>query len=206
MVKYFDIIEKNTTQPWEKGCGVLVYNGSQTTFLDENLQPGTQYYYQAWGWNQTDGIVSNLSSAANTTHSADTDTKADWNSLPTNIGSCGDTTNDRFLARRAGVYEATGGYAPASAITDQKFVNVKVLKNGSTKIVSASQRQSAATSSSIVGVAINPKPVSLTIGDYLEYYFNTEEANKGLLNTDYASSGSNQLGAVTFFAVKEILR
>lgn len=151
-------------------------------------------------------VFERITSAANTTHSADTDTKADWNSLPTNIGSCGETTNDRFLARRAGVYEASGGYAPSAAITDQKYVNVKVLKNGSTKIVSASQRQSAATSSSIVGASINPKPVSLAVGDYLEYFFNTEEANKGLLNTDYAGAGSNQLGAVSFFAVKEILR
>lgn len=147
-----------------------------------------------------------ITSAANTTHSADTDTKADWNSIPLNIGTCADTTNDRFIARRAGIYECSGGYAPVSAITDQKFVNVKVLKNGSTKIVSASQRQSAATSSSIVGASINPKPVSLAVGDYLEYFFNTEEANKGLLNTDYAGAGSNQLGAVSFFAVKEILR
>jgi len=151
-------------------------------------------------------VFERTTSAANTTHTPDTDTKADWNSLPKNVGSCGDTTNDRFTVRRTGTYEASGGYAPAAAITDQKWVNVKVKKNGSTRINNASQRQSAVTSSSIAGVAITPKPVDLAVGDYLEYFFNTEEANIGLLNTDFAGGGANQLGTVTFFAVKEILR
>jgi len=52
------IIERNNISTWNKGEGTLVYNGTDTTFTDTNLSPGTTYYYQVWSWNNTDLIHS----------------------------------------------------------------------------------------------------------------------------------------------------
>lgn len=152
-------------------------------------------------------VITRITSTANTTHSADTDTKPDWNSATIDIGNSADLTNDRFNCRRAGYYECSGSYVPANAISDQKWINIKVWKNGTggTKVQSSSNRQSAATSSSVAGVFLVPKPTLCAVGDYLEYYFNTEEANKGILYFDYAGGGASVLAAGVFFAVKELL-
>lgn len=152
-------------------------------------------------------VFTRTSTSANTTHSADTDTKADWNTLETDRGNMGDLTNDRANIRRDGYYKCSGAYAPAAAITDQKWINIKVWKNGTggTKVQAVSNRQSAATTSSVCGVSFSPKQHLCTAGNYLEYYFNTEEANRGLLNTDFSGSGASVLAYVSFFSVEEVL-
>lgn len=152
-------------------------------------------------------VFTRITSAANTVHLAATDVKADWNNLETDIGSTGDLTNDRINIRRVAYWKFTGAYAAAAAIADQKYFNVVIYKNGTggTRIQSVAARQSAAGSSSIAGVSLSPKPHLCAVGDYVEYYFKTEDANMGLLNTDYAGGGSAILAGIVFFAGEEIL-
>lgn len=153
-------------------------------------------------------VFERTSSNANTTHSAATDTKADWNSLAVDIGNMGDLTNDRANVRRAGYYIAAGGYAAAAGMADGKYGNLIVYKNGTTRIQAAALRQSTAGggASSIFGAGLSSKPYLYALNDYIEYWFKTEDANMGLLATDYAGAGSAVLQAITHFSVTEILR
>ena len=47
-------IERNNAETWNLGEGAMVYNGSGTSYQDSGLNPGTQYFYQAWSWNDSD--------------------------------------------------------------------------------------------------------------------------------------------------------
>jgi len=47
-------IERNNAETWNLGEGTMVYNDSGTSHQDSGLNPGTQYFYQAWSWNYTD--------------------------------------------------------------------------------------------------------------------------------------------------------
>lgn len=58
-------IERNTTQNWARGEGTNIYNSTGTSFNDNNLQPETRYYYQAWSWNKTDSVWSSTNASAN---------------------------------------------------------------------------------------------------------------------------------------------
>lgn len=55
-------IERHHISSWERGEGTLVYNTSGSSMVDESLLPNSTYYYQMWGWNQTDQIFSERSS------------------------------------------------------------------------------------------------------------------------------------------------
>jgi len=46
-------IEYNTTKTWNRGEGKLLYNGTNTSYLHTNLNFDTQYFYQAWSYNET---------------------------------------------------------------------------------------------------------------------------------------------------------
>jgi hypothetical protein len=46
-------IEYNTTKTWNRGEGKLLYNGTNTLYLHTNLNFDTQYFYQAWSYNET---------------------------------------------------------------------------------------------------------------------------------------------------------
>ena len=60
------IIERNTAPSWLKGSGSEIYNGSDSFFVDDSgLNPETQYYYQAWSWNDTYNWFSTQHSSAN---------------------------------------------------------------------------------------------------------------------------------------------
>ncbi len=202
------------------GAATVTLNGGSAATADDKHRLFIENETQTWvstsltNWQlAVDGripciaVFERTGSVANGTHSASTDTLIDWNSLPKNVGDCADPTTSLFTVRRDGVYENRGAIAAGGAITDQKFVNVKVWKNGTggSRVQNASQRQSAATSSSIVGVGFSPKPVDLVDGDTLSMYFNFEEANKGILQTDYSAGGADQLGETSFHAVVEVL-
>jgi len=58
-------IERNTTTNWSKGGGVIVCNTTGDSYSDNNLTQGTTYYYQAWGWDNTDKIWSSTNTTAN---------------------------------------------------------------------------------------------------------------------------------------------
>jgi len=60
-------IEWNTMDSWTKGEGYLLYNESGTAFSHTNLDYNTQYFYQAWSWNNTDNVWSATSASGNTT-------------------------------------------------------------------------------------------------------------------------------------------
>jgi len=51
-------IERNNAKTWNIGEGTKVYNHSGTSHQDSNLNPGTQYFYQAWSWNDTHHLYS----------------------------------------------------------------------------------------------------------------------------------------------------
>jgi PGF-pre-PGF domain-containing protein len=46
------------TTPLNLTDGVLIYNGTGTNYTDENLTPGTAYYYNAWSYNSNSGLYS----------------------------------------------------------------------------------------------------------------------------------------------------
>jgi hypothetical protein len=60
-------IERNSTEKWSSGSGNSIYNGTGTNYEDTDRNPHTQYFYQAWSWNQTDCCFSLLNSTDNIT-------------------------------------------------------------------------------------------------------------------------------------------
>lgn len=51
------VIERATSSiPWSMGEGILAYNGSNSIYLDTNLNDGTQYYYQLWSFTSLAGL------------------------------------------------------------------------------------------------------------------------------------------------------
>ena len=52
---------------WEKGSGVILYNGSETSKSDLNLNSKTTRYYKAWSYNSTDNNWSILFASCNAT-------------------------------------------------------------------------------------------------------------------------------------------
>jgi len=51
-------VERNSVASWARGAGTMIYNGSGSGYLDMGLVEGTQYFYQAWSWNETDQVFS----------------------------------------------------------------------------------------------------------------------------------------------------
>ena len=51
-------IEYNTTMTWARGAGSFLYNDTGTSTSLSGLSPDTLRYFQAWSWNQTDGVWS----------------------------------------------------------------------------------------------------------------------------------------------------
>ncbi|MFH1101553.1 MAG: C25 family cysteine peptidase [Methanobacteriota archaeon] len=51
-------IERATTQLWNRGTGLLVYNDSGEYYDDHDLVTGVTYYYQAWCWDEEDMVWS----------------------------------------------------------------------------------------------------------------------------------------------------
>ena len=51
-------VEWNDHATWAIGTGNFIHNGTGTSYNHQNLKDGTQYYYQAWGWNSTDNTYS----------------------------------------------------------------------------------------------------------------------------------------------------
>lgn len=51
-------IERNDTPSWSRGDGTNIYNGTESSYQDKGLVFGTQYFYQAWSWNDTDMLFS----------------------------------------------------------------------------------------------------------------------------------------------------
>jgi hypothetical protein len=51
-------IEWNTTSTWDFGEGTFLYNDTDVSTIHTGLTEGTRYFYQAWGWNETDGFWS----------------------------------------------------------------------------------------------------------------------------------------------------
>lgn len=74
----YTYIEWNSINSWSRGQGTLLYNGKGTTVSHEGLEFNTEYFYQAWSWNETDNAWS-------TTYSSDSAT-TDPNIIPTQTG------------------------------------------------------------------------------------------------------------------------
>lgn len=67
-------IEWNTLSTWNREEGTLLYNSTGSSTVHSGLAPHTQYFYQAWGYNQTDTIYSSIYAA---------DNSITWNTPPT---------------------------------------------------------------------------------------------------------------------------
>jgi PGF-pre-PGF domain-containing protein len=65
-------IEWKTTSGWNIGEGTELYNDTGTSTSHPGLNAHTTYYYQAWGWNETEGYSSSYASASDIT----------WNTPP----------------------------------------------------------------------------------------------------------------------------
>jgi len=63
-------IEWNTTETWNRGEGTPLYNGTDTAYSHTNLSFNTQYFYQAWSYNETDNIYSTTYASDNATTDA----------------------------------------------------------------------------------------------------------------------------------------
>ncbi|KYK23902.1 hypothetical protein AYK21_01965 [Thermoplasmatales archaeon SG8-52-2] len=66
-------VEWNSISSWSLGEGALLYNDSGTGVSHSGLDAHTTYYYQAWGWNETDKVFSSV-------FASDDDTT--WNTVP----------------------------------------------------------------------------------------------------------------------------
>lgn len=51
-------IERNNISTWSIGEGTLIYNGTGSIKCDQELTPSNRYYYQLWGYNETDTLFS----------------------------------------------------------------------------------------------------------------------------------------------------
>jgi hypothetical protein len=64
----YTYIEWNTSSStWDKGSGIMIYNGTEISTSDPNLSPETTIYYQAWSYNSTDNNYSILYASCNAT-------------------------------------------------------------------------------------------------------------------------------------------
>lgn len=71
-------LEWNTFAGWARGAGTTLDNGTNSSFSHTGLTEGTNYYYQIWSYNTTDGVFSSSNATA-------TDT-TDVNQAPTQHG------------------------------------------------------------------------------------------------------------------------
>ena len=53
-------VEWNSVSSWSLGEGSELYNDSGTGVSHSGLDAHTMYYYQAWGWNETDKVFSSV--------------------------------------------------------------------------------------------------------------------------------------------------
>lgn len=133
-----------------------------------------------------------------TTNTAATETVVDWNNIPFDNASLGDTTNDRFNLRRSNKYKATIQYRPYNAVTDQKSVSLLIYKN-TTQYGYCINR--APVTGAAMLAAISNRVETFSAGDYIQFKFMTEENNIGYVRDD---QGSGQTGT-SFCLVEEIL-
>jgi hypothetical protein len=60
-------IERYSSPDWSRGTGTEIYNNSGTSYEDSGRDAHTHYYYQAWGWNDTDSSYSSTNSSDDNT-------------------------------------------------------------------------------------------------------------------------------------------
>jgi hypothetical protein len=66
----YTVVEYSTSPgPWARGVGTEIYNDTGNSYQHTGLTEGSDYYYQAWSYNETD----NLYSTTNASDSATTD-------------------------------------------------------------------------------------------------------------------------------------
>jgi len=83
----YTYIEWNPTGTWSRGDGTEIYNDTGTSYSHSSLDFNTQYFYQAWSWNDTDSLwsVSYASDDATT----DANLNVTYSSPSPNNGSTG---------------------------------------------------------------------------------------------------------------------
>lgn len=66
----YTYIEWNSMESWSRGSGTFLYNNTGATCQHVNLDFNTQYFYQAWSYNETDNVYSSANSSDNDTTDA----------------------------------------------------------------------------------------------------------------------------------------
>ena len=117
-------------------------------------------------------------SAADTTNTAGAPTTPTWDTKTVDRGEIGDTTNFQFNIRRAGYYRISGSYLPNSAISDQNYMYVAVKQNGTIVLDTILY----ASGNNVFSAPLSPKDVLCAVGDALLYQYQTQQADKGILN------------------------
>jgi len=119
-------------------------------------------------------------SAADTTNTAAAATLPTWDNAPINVGDIADLTNYRVNIRRAGTYKVSGDYRANGNISDQHYVFLIVYLNGTggTQVAVSDSRQSG--TSTTASAAISSKSVICAVGDYLDFYYQPQDANMGI--------------------------
>jgi hypothetical protein len=130
-------IEWNDHADWARSTGNYLYNGTGTTYNHQNLEDGTTYYYQAWGWNNTDAVYSalNLSDDDTTVNNyastfsgatpADNTPNVDKTQATVNV-TIGDKENDQMSWTIHGPYITTNSGTNGNGSISTTF-NVPVL-------------------------------------------------------------------------------
>ena len=131
-----------------------------------------------------------------TTNTAAAITIVDFSANTTTGGdnaSLVDSTNDVIKIRRANTYHATASAAPVSGLADTKYYAVTIrYTSGSSQICMAKAPTATATSGVIL---VTSKTLPITVGNDLEWGFQSEETDRGLIAQDRAS----------YFSVTEVL-
>lgn len=86
-----------------------------------------------------------------------------------------DTANDRIYTRRTGRFAVVAAYAPKDTPTAGSYVNIEIRVNGTTVLGGPSATGSASGINRVAATII----AQLTAGDYIDYYYRTENGALG---------------------------
>ena len=119
-------------------------------------------------------------SSNDATNIAATLTLPTWDTANINVGNICDLVNYRVNIRRAGKYIVSGDYRAATNITSGQYVFLQIFINGTAGTLVATSDSRSSASSTTASSAISPRTAVCAVGDYLDYWYLPEAANKGI--------------------------
>lgn len=122
-------------------------------------------------------LSANAAGESASTLTLPTDKSGVW-TADVDVGSITTVSNGKITARRAGYFDLSMGGISASAVADQNFFGISVLKNGSAA-GGALTFQSTTGQTGRAQIAYNSAP--LAVDDFVQFVFRTQEGSRGLL-------------------------